>query len=940
MKKAVKFLLVALVAFSQLAYPIEAYAQVIDKVIDENTEEENQKETIINNQEKDANQEKDNVEKQEETKLEKDNLDNQEKNNQLNIENKKNEFSILSKSFKTLNEENNSSYEFDIQYDENIDYLEAKNININIVNNDEDSSIIDENRYIIKATLSFNQLLDSESVKEKTEEKILLLNGSDLKNYSLKYNNIGKGLNGKYNFNIEMYEVGEDLVSTDKASLTEYIKDKGTIYNKILEGFHENKIETKLVLKASGLTCVDKECTIEKDALDKNITFTPEIVVGDTSAQNLGLYYSYKINGITIDEKTIDETNLNSTYDFSTLLYGKYSVTVSIIDKNQKEVLSDTLNITYGNSEDNTNLEEYFTTNDNTTTEELLSMLISSTVVENINDYIDVDKLKELVDKLPIDKLVSNTLTTALNEEVIATSFLELENNYYSVISSESFIGRISEDDTLPKVEDIINAFNDTNLKVSVVDSNNNIVDSNKYIETPMKLVVTTNSKTLTYNFVVMGDLDGNLVSDTEVNTMINTALGLNTLNALERNIVDYNIDGIIDINDISYLAGSIAVGNWLDNSNTPITDTISSLLTINKNNVRVNDTFTVTLSLKGFKDNYVNGIEGILNYDKTALDLVGFTTNESLNQYGGYNYNTSKFIQAGKEIVNEDSQIITFTFKALKETNTNIKINNLKASQDGATVNITNNSSVNVKVDRALSNNNDIIELKPSTGRLDKEFNKDIYEYNLYVDYRTTSITLEGLLGDKYASTMGFKEYKLTGDITVIILEVISESGEVKTYKINVIKEYPKNTTTNINMISLSSNNYLKTLEIEGYEIKFDKNTLEYEITVGSDVTSLDITAISELDSANVKIYGNDNFKEGENIVTVVVTAEDGSERTYTIKVNKKAKEEVKEDTEEVEDENSNTEKTIIIILIILVVIGLLYLIFKKDDENKTEKK
>ena len=184
----------------------------------------------------------------------------------------------------------------------------------------------------------------------------------------------------------------------------------------------------------------------------------------------------------------------------------------------------------------------------------------------------------------------------------------------------------------------------------------------------------------------------------------------------------------------------------------------------------------------------------------------------------------------------------------------------------------------------------------------------------------------------------MGFREYKLTSDTTVILLEVVSESGEVKTYKINVIKEYPKATTQ---IMSLSSNNYLSSLIIDGYDIKFDKNTLEYEITVGSDVTSLDISATSEVGSASVRIYGNDDFSEGENIVTIVVTAEDGSQKTYTIKVNKEKEQASVADDTSVDDDNNNVEKTIIIILIILVVIGLLYLIFKKDkEENPANKK
>ena len=187
---------------------------------------------------------------------------------------------------------------------------------------------------------------------------------------------------------------------------------------------------------------------------------------------------------------------------------------------------------------------------------------------------------------------------------------------------------------------------------------------------------------------------------------------------------------------------------------------------------------------------------------------------------------------------------------------------------------------------------------------------------------------TLYKILGLSASSgcTLAFKEYTLTGDTTVITLPVVAENGDIKSYTINVVKVYPK-----------STNNYLSKLEIEGYEIDFNKDTLEYNIKVSSDVETLDITAVAEDSSARVNIYGNSNFKEGENTVTVVVTAEDGSERTYTITVDKEAKKEVvkEEETKEEENGNNQLEKTIIIILIILVIIGLLYLIFKKDEEE-----
>ena len=613
------------------------------------------------------------------------------------------------------------------------------------------------------------------------------------------------------------------------------------------------------------------------------------------------------------------------------------------MDKNSQEILTDSINIIYGNSIDNTNLEEYYNISSDMNEQTLLAKLISTTVVDDniINNLIDVELLKDIVYKEPIDKIITNNLTDKLGYEALASSFFDLNNdgNYYSVITAENFKAKLKDTDVLPTVKEIKEYLKDTNLNIKIVDKNGKEVADNAYISTNMQLIVSTNPYTLSYTFLIGGDLDDGLANDNEVKKMIDVALGLDNLDILNTAVVDYNYDNIIDIYDISYMAGSIGMKKWLEQ--TTATDNIKATLSTNTSNIRVNDTFKVTLNLTGFSKDYINGIEGMLNYDKTALELIGLSTQNSLNQYGNFNYNTSTFIQAGEEVVNKDTTVITFTFKALKQTDTNISLSNLKAAKDGSKVNINSSNALSLKINRKLSTNNDIINLKPSTGRLDKEFNKDIYEYNLYVDYRTTSITLEGLLGDKYATTTGFREYKLTDDKTVILIEVVSETGEVKTYKINVIKEYPS-TNTSTKQMSLSSNNYLQTLKIEGYEIEFDKDKLEYEITVGSDVTSLDITAIAQLSSANVRIYGNDNFKEGENIVTIVVTAEDGSEKTYTIKVNKESAKKVDADDndDQTEEDNGNVEKTIIIILIILVVIGLLYLIFKKDDDTpKTNK-
>lgn len=86
------------------------------------------------------------------------------------------------------------------------------------------------------------------------------------------------------------------------------------------------------------------------------------------------------------------------------------------------------------------------------------------------------------------------------------------------------------------------------------------------------------------------------------------------------------------------------------------------------------------------------------------------------------------------------------------------------------------------------------------------------------------------------------------------------------------------------------SSNNYLSSLTVEGYDFtsEFQKENLTYFINVDSDTEAVNINAETEDSSANVYIYGNDNLSEGINKILVTVCAENGNSRTYRIYVTK----------------------------------------------------
>lgn len=95
---------------------------------------------------------------------------------------------------------------------------------------------------------------------------------------------------------------------------------------------------------------------------------------------------------------------------------------------------------------------------------------------------------------------------------------------------------------------------------------------------------------------------------------------------------------------------------------------------------------------------------------------------------------------------------------------------------------------------------------------------------------------------------------------------------------------------TTNNNIVQKSSEARLKELKVdrEGLTPEFDKNTTEYYLVVDLSVNKINVTASKVDNKAKWAVYGNKNLKQGENTVTIVVTAEDGTKKEYYIHVTK----------------------------------------------------
>jgi len=135
------------------------------------------------------------------------------------------------------------------------------------------------------------------------------------------------------------------------------------------------------------------------------------------------------------------------------------------------------------------------------------------------------------------------------------------------------------------------------------------------------------------------------------------------------------------------------------------------------------------------------------------------------------------------------------------------------------------------------------------------------------------------------------------TAKITITPTDVTSYSGDTitgsKTVTITVKAKTTSSSSGSGSSSSStskpkSSNSYLSSLTVDGYELdnKFDKETLEYLVTVKEGTEKIKINAQLADSSAKVTGTGEVLVSEGLNTFSLIVTAENGSKRTYTLKV------------------------------------------------------
>lgn len=143
---------------------------------------------------------------------------------------------------------------------------------------------------------------------------------------------------------------------------------------------------------------------------------------------------------------------------------------------------------------------------------------------------------------------------------------------------------------------------------------------------------------------------------------------------------------------------------------------------------------------------------------------------------------------------------------------------------------------------------------------------------------------------GDKtFTFTLKFKA-KAAGSSTFSLSD--SELNDYNFGKLTV-----NNASTTMQVVTdtpLSANNYLSGIKLSSGTLSpsFTKKTLNYKVSVPNSTTTMRVTATCEDSKAKCTVSGSGSLKVGTNKISIVVTAESGAKKTYTVTVTRAAAE------------------------------------------------
>ena len=296
---------------------------------------------------------------------------------------------------------------------------------------------------------------------------------------------------------------------------------------------------------------------------------------------------------------------------------------------------------------------------------------------------------------------------------------------------------------------------------------------------------------------------------------------------------------------------------------------------------VRAGDSVTVTFSVSGSN---IQGITAVLHYDSSALTLTGtrqlIGDSWSVDMSGG---NLLAYDQSLNNPISGSSAVLAVTFQVKSGvaagTKVSATITDIVAT-DGNSDQSLNDASWSASVASPPSGNANLSGLSCGSYALSPSFSAGTTEYSVTVPYDVSRLPLDYSAADGGAN-VSVSGNQLSVGVNTVVLTVTAANGATRRYTISVTRQ-PDPTVT------LSSDADLADLTPSEGKLTpaFAPNITEYAVYVPYETTKLSLSATAKDSKALGVTQPDAALKQGDNVLTVTCTAEDGTTRDYTVHV------------------------------------------------------
>lgn len=296
---------------------------------------------------------------------------------------------------------------------------------------------------------------------------------------------------------------------------------------------------------------------------------------------------------------------------------------------------------------------------------------------------------------------------------------------------------------------------------------------------------------------------------------------------------------------------------------------------------VRAGDSVTVTFSVSGSN---IQGITAVLHYDSSTLTLTGtrqlIGDSWSVDMSGG---NLLAYDQSLNNPISGSSAVLAVTFRVKSGvaagTKVSATITDIVTSDGNSDQNL-NDAAWSASVASPPSGNANLSGLSCGSYALSPSFSAGTTEYSVTVPYDVSRLPLDYSAADGGAN-VSVSGNQLSVGVNTVVLTVTAANGATRRYTISVTRQ-PDPTAT------LSSDADLADLTPSEGKLTpaFAPNITEYAVYVPYETTKLSLSATAKDSKALGVTQPDAALKQGDNVLTVTCTAEDGTTRDYTVHV------------------------------------------------------